>query len=70
MRINKSHYSFLAKTLPIHITDFVNRSGIQTYFNPFIKLSDGNEYKYGITNYSDLLKDLTTWNPYFLAARL
>lgn len=70
MKKNWSHYSTKAKILPLAITDAVNRLGTKTYFNPFITLSDGNEYKYGVVHIDDFKKDLTYYKPYFNAAWL
>ena len=39
-----------------------------TYFNPFVALSDGNEYKYGVVHVKDFKNDLENYSPFFNAA--
>lgn len=73
LKMNRSHYSRLAKTMPLHITDGVQRNGSQLYFNPYVKFkecTDDNTYKYGVIHYKDLLQDLIHWHAFYTAARL
>lgn len=70
LKWNWSHYSTKAKILPLFVTDAVNRMFTKTYFNPFVTLSDGNEYKYGIVHIDDFKNDLRKYQPFFNAAWL
>ncbi|CCD24950.1 putative phosphatidate cytidylyltransferase NDAI_0E01340 [Naumovozyma dairenensis CBS 421] len=68
MRQNPDHYS----TLKYFGSEFIAKFqdiGAGIYFNPFVKIN-GHEVKYGIVSMKMLLKDLATWNTFYLAGRL
>ncbi|CEP64353.1 putative phosphatidate cytidylyltransferase LALA0_S11e02168g [Lachancea lanzarotensis] len=68
MRQNPHHYS----SLRYFGSKFVSRFqevGAGVYFNPFVDIN-GQVVKYGIVSMETLLKDLATWNSFYLAGRL
>ena len=80
MTINYGHYSYLAKRLPLSLTDsLVQNSGSQIYFNPLIPLNsfpgvtgkdDLRRIKYGTIGLDKAVSDLTEWKAFGLAGRL
>ena len=63
----------MARTMPRHITDMVNRRTTRLYFNPLVNFTGcdrGYQYKYGIIQYNDFLEDLIDWSEFYTAARL
>jgi hypothetical protein len=72
MKMNKSHYSFIAKIMPRHITEVVQRRGTRLYYNPMVKFPNCNKriYKYGVMHKDDFIHDLTHWREFFVSARL
>lgn len=68
IRQNPHHYS----TLRFFGTDFISRFqeiGAGIYFNPFVKIN-GHEVKYGVVSMTRLLRELATWEHFYLAGRL
>ncbi|CCC68226.1 hypothetical protein NCAS_0B01420 [Naumovozyma castellii] len=68
MRQNPHHYS----TLKYFGSKFVSKFqeiGAGIYFNPFVEIN-GHEVKYGVVSMKRLLKDLATWDSFYLAGRL
>ena len=73
LRMNRDHYSWMAKIMPLHITDMVNRGSTRIYFNPLVKFkgcTENLQYKYGIIHYTDFIDDLVDWREFYTAARL
>ncbi|CCK71626.1 putative phosphatidate cytidylyltransferase KNAG_0H02120 [Huiozyma naganishii CBS 8797] len=68
MRQNPSHYSGLRWFGPQVVSRF-QHIGAGVYFNPFVELQ-GRQVKYGIVCMEDLLRDLATWDKFYLAGRL
>lgn len=53
-------------------TEFVSKFqqiGAGVYFNPFANIN-GHDVKYGVVSMETLLKDIATWNTFYLAGRL
>ncbi|AET37347.1 putative phosphatidate cytidylyltransferase Ecym_1090 [Eremothecium cymbalariae DBVPG len=68
MRQNPHHYS----TMRYFGSDFVSKLqdvGAGVYFNPFVNIY-GHDVKYGVISMENLLKDLATWDTFYLAGRL
>lgn len=68
MRQNPQHYS----TLKYFGSNFVSKFqeiGAGIYFNPYAEIN-GHDVKYGIVSMENLLKDLATWDTFYLAGRL
>ncbi|AQZ18973.1 TAM41 (YGR046W) [Zygosaccharomyces parabailii] len=68
MRQNPHHYS----TLRYFGSGFVSKFqeiGAGIFFNPFADIQ-GHQVKYGVVSMDNLLKDLATWNTFYLAGRL
>lgn len=68
IRQNPQHYS----SLSYFGSDFISRFqevGAGVYFNPFTNIN-GHDVKYGVVSMSRLLKDLATWDSFYLAGRL
>ena len=76
---NYSHYSYIAKRLPLDITYSVQMAGTGLYFNPLIPLKsfkkldleqDTRKIKYGVIEIGKAVSDLETWETFGLAGRL
>lgn len=68
MRQNPQHYS----TMRYFGSGFVSKFqeiGAGIFFNPFVDIK-GHQVKYGVVSMDTLLKDLATWNTFYLAGRL
>lgn len=68
MRQNPDHYS----SLRFFGSEFVSKFqevGAGVYFNPFVSIH-GSEIKYGVVSMARLLRDLATWDSFYLAGRL
>lgn len=68
MRQNPHHYS----SLRYFGSEFVSRFqevGAGVYFNPFVNIN-GHDVKYGVVSIERLLRDLATWDSFYLAGRL
>ncbi|GAV50491.1 hypothetical protein ZYGR_0W00170 [Zygosaccharomyces rouxii] len=68
MRQNPQHYS----TMRYFGSDFAAKFqeiGAGVFFNPFVDIQ-GHQVKYGVVSMDNLLKDLATWNTFYLAGRL
>jgi translocator assembly and maintenance protein 41 len=82
MARSPTHYSGLAKTFGPKITNRVNKGFTQVYYNPHVNLAsmanpgmpelaeDGRKLKYGVVSVDNMIKDLTTWEIFFLAGRM
>ncbi|AMD19548.1 HCL603Wp [Eremothecium sinecaudum] len=68
MRQNPDHYSSM-KYFGSSIVANFQEIGAGIYFNPYVNIR-GHEVKYGIVSMDNLLKDLATWNTFYLAGRL
>ncbi|KAH3899618.1 putative phosphatidate cytidylyltransferase SCDLUD_003898 [Saccharomycodes ludwigii] len=68
MRQNPNHYSSLKYFGSEFISKFQD-IGAGIYFNPFVELN-GQQIKYGVVSITRLLKDLATWDSFYLAGRL
>ena len=68
MRQNPGHYSSLRYFGSEFVSKF-QEVGAGVYFNPFININ-GHDVKYGVVSMSRLLKDLATWDTFYLAGRL
>ncbi|SCU96712.1 LADA_0H02344g1_1 [Lachancea dasiensis] len=68
MRQNPHHYSSLRYFGSKFVSKF-QEVGAGVYFNPFAEIN-GQTVKYGIVSMEVLLKDLATWNSFYLAGRL
>ncbi len=76
---NYSHYSYIAKRLPLDITTSVQTAGTGLYFNPLIPLksfkgldmaNDTRKIKYGVIEVGKAVEDLENWETFGLAGRL
>lgn len=68
MRQNPQHYS----TMRYFGSDFAanfQEIGAGVFFNPFVDIN-GHQVKYGIVSMNNLLKDLASWDTFYLAGRL
>ncbi|SCW03074.1 LAFE_0G02366g1_1 [Lachancea fermentati] len=68
IRQNPHHYS----SLRYFGSEFVSKFqdiGAGIYFNPFVDIN-GHSVKYGVVSMNNLLKDLASWNSFYLAGRL
>ncbi|QLG70165.1 hypothetical protein HG535_0A01040 [Zygotorulaspora mrakii] len=68
MRQNPQQYS----SLRYFGSSFVSRFqevGAGVYFNPFAEIN-GHEVKYGVISMEKILKDLATWDTFYIAGRL
>lgn len=82
MARSPDHYSGLAKAFGPGVTNTVNKGFTTVYYNPHVQLSsmvnkdmpelaeDGRKLKYGVVSVDNMIKDLTTWNIFFLAGRM
>ncbi|SCU95382.1 LAMI_0F02256g1_1 [Lachancea mirantina] len=68
MRQNPHHYSSLRYFGSNFVSKF-QEIGAGVYFNPFVEIN-GQMVKYGVVSMDNLLKDLATWNSFYLAGRL
>lgn len=68
MRQNPHHYSSLRHFGSQFVSKF-QEIGAGIYFNPFVEI-EGQIVKYGIVSMDTLLKDVATWNSFYLAGRL
>ncbi|SCU99210.1 LAME_0G02278g1_1 [Lachancea meyersii CBS 8951] len=68
VRQNPHHYSSLRFFGSKFISQF-QEVGAGVYFNPFVDIN-GQVVKYGVVSMDTLLKDLATWNSFYLAGRL
>ena len=75
---NYSHYSFFAKRVPLEVTNTVQSSGAQIYFNPLIPLrkfekgvdnNDQRRLKYGVIQEDHAISELINWDSFALAGR-
>eukprot|EP01098_Paradermamoeba_levis_P013389 TRINITY_DN6097_c0_g1_i1.p1 TRINITY_DN6097_c0_g1~~TRINITY_DN6097_c0_g1_i1.p1 ORF type:complete len:324 (-),score=40.56 TRINITY_DN6097_c0_g1_i1:55-1026(-) len=66
---NRSHYSFLKQVGGRGIS-WVQDLGPSIYFNPFVKLLPGMEFKYGVISTSKLSEDLHNWSSLYVAGRM
>ena len=80
LKQNRHHYSFFAKRLPLFITNKVQSTGSQIYFNPLIPMKtfqheeslikdDLRKLKYGVIQLDNAIADLTQWDSFALAGR-
>ncbi|EDO19095.1 hypothetical protein Kpol_2000p62 [Vanderwaltozyma polyspora DSM 70294] len=68
LRQNPHHYS----TLRYFGTKFISKFqevGAGLYFNPYADIN-GHEVKYGVISMENLLKDLATWDSFYVAGRM
>ncbi|EJS43646.1 tam41p [Saccharomyces arboricola H-6] len=68
MRQNSQHYSSLKYFGSEFVSKF-QQIGAGVYFNPFANIN-GHDVKYGVISMETLLKDIATWNTFYLAGRL
>lgn len=68
MRQNPQHYSSLKYFGSKFVSKF-QQIGAGVYFNPFANIN-GHDVKYGVVSMETLLKDIATWNTFYLAGRL
>lgn len=68
MRQNPHHYSSLRYFGSSFVSKF-QEIGAGVYFNPFAEIN-GHEVKYGVISMENLLKDLATWNTFYIAGRM
>ncbi|CAI4062254.1 hypothetical protein SKDZ_07G2970 [Saccharomyces kudriavzevii ZP591] len=68
MRQNPQHYSSL-KYFGSEFASKFQQIGAGVYFNPFANIN-GHDVKYGVVSMETLLKDVATWNTFYLAGRL
>lgn len=68
MRQNPQQYSSLRYFGSSFVSKF-QEVGAGIYFNPFAEIN-GHEVKYGVISMEKLLKDLATWNTFYIAGRL
>ncbi|SCU95799.1 LAFA_0G02366g1_1 [Lachancea sp. 'fantastica'] len=68
MRQNPHHYSSL-RYFGSKVVSRFQEVGAGVYFNPFVEIN-GQVVKYGVVSMDTLLKDLATWNSFYLAGRL
>ena len=78
---NYHHYSYYTKRLPLSVTDWVQNSGSNIYFNPLIpmktfkdeagnNLIDQRKFKYGVIGLDKAKSDLVNWDAFAFAGRL
>lgn len=68
MRQNPHHYSSLRYFGSSFVSKF-QEVGAGVYFNPFAEIN-GHQVKYGVISMENLLKDLATWNTFYIAGRM
>ncbi|CUS24331.1 LAQU0S15e02102g1_1 [Lachancea quebecensis] len=68
MRQNPHHYSSLRYFGSQFVSKF-QEIGAGIYFNPFVDIN-GQTVKYGVVSMENLLKDVATWDSFYLAGRL
>lgn len=68
MRQNPQHYSSLRYFGSSFVSKF-QEVGAGIYFNPFAQIN-GHEVKYGVISMENLLRDLATWDTFYIAGRL
>ncbi|KAL6947342.1 Mitochondrial translocator assembly and maintenance protein 41 [Hanseniaspora vineae] len=68
MRANPGHYSSLKYFGSEFVAKF-QEVGAGIYFNPFVDIN-GHQVKYGVVSMERLLRDLATWDSFYLAGRL
>ncbi|CAI4063299.1 hypothetical protein SUVZ_07G2850 [Saccharomyces uvarum] len=68
MRQNPNHYSSLKYFGSEFVSKF-QQIGAGVYFNPFANIN-GHDVKYGVVSMETLLKDVATWNTFYIAGRL
>lgn len=68
MRQNPDHYSSLRHFGSAFVSKF-QEVGAGVYFNPFADIN-GQAVKYGVVSMENLLRDLATWDSFYLAGRL
>lgn len=66
---NGHHYSALKYIAGPHTLARVQNWGAGVYFNPYTRIQ-GREVKYGVVAMDVLLRDLRSWNTFYLAGRL
>ncbi|KAF2493356.1 mitochondrial import protein mmp37 [Lophium mytilinum] len=66
---HRDHYSFLGSFGSSVVSHVQDSYGAGAYFNPYITVN-GTLIKYGVVNFSTLLRDLTDWDTLYLAGRL
>lgn len=67
---NKSHYSFIARLLPIKLLIKLQQYGGNIYFNTDVALADNIRIKYGIIDINDMYKDLNEYDSIYISGRL
>lgn len=68
MRQNPQHYSSLRYFGSSFVSKF-QEVGAGIYFNPFAEIN-GHEVKYGVISMENLLRDVATWDTFYIAGRL
>lgn len=68
MRQNPHHYSSLRYFGSSFVSKF-QEVGAGVYFNPFAQIN-GHEVKYGVISMENLLRDLATWDTFYIAGRM
>ena len=69
LKLNKSHYSFLARLGPQYISKIQENYGAGIYFNTLVPFEE-RLIKYGVISKSRLVKDLLEWNTLYVSGRL
>lgn len=72
LKINKNHYSFLARNLGIDLLVKINRFGTGVYYNPSISYvveNENVEIKYGVISQIDFERNLENWDNLFVSGR-
>ena len=81
MTRNYHHYSYYTKRLPLSVTNWVQKTGSNIYFNPLIpmktfknedgrNLNDQRKFKYGVIGLDKAKSDLINWDSFAFAGRL
>lgn len=68
MRQNPQHYSTM-RYFGSNFAAKFQEVGAGVFFNPFVDIH-GHQVKYGVVSMNNLLKDLATWDTFYLAGRL
>ena len=69
LKLNKSHYSFLARLGPKYISIIQENYGAGIYFNTLVPFED-RLIKYGVISKDRLVTDLLEWNTLYVSGRL
>ncbi len=70
---NKGDYSMMARFLGPKAVNYMQRTGANIYYNPFVLFEDDQgkrEIKYGVISIADLIEDLKNWKSLYTAGRL